>query len=328
MIHGLIVSKLSNYSKKIFTPIELNFKIYDLLKSIKIGIKFKYIISYLSTFFILIIVYNFIDNFFTINLKQSNFFLFLYIIIFIIILNVIDALNTKIAFEEMKGNFNYSIKDAYRFIYNNIYSIVLPNFLIILIMSIFLLLIFSFISLSKIILIGPLIYSIFYILIFILGLMVILSFIALIISIIYSPIIFPTFNGDSFTTIFQCFSLAWSNSLSIIIYFVVNFFISSIYTIFVSSIFYLNFFLINFYSNNNFNALWKNVKFIIINNSNNSTTLNSIELISTYILSLITLILILFIISIFFSIFNIGKFITYINLIKKHSNFNIISNNI
>ena len=47
MIHGLIVSKLSNYSKKVFTPIELDFKLFDLFKSIKIGIKFKYIVSYI-----------------------------------------------------------------------------------------------------------------------------------------------------------------------------------------------------------------------------------------------------------------------------------------
>ena len=327
MIHGLIVSKLNNYSKKVFTPIDLDFNIFDLLKSIKIGIKFKYIFSYIPPLFLLVILHNIINNFFS-NSNQIDFFLICYLTIFILTLNFIDTINTKIAFNELKGDFNYSIKDGYRFMYSNIYSVLLPNLLIIFIIFIFSLLILSILLLSKITLFGSLFFSIFYILIFILGLMIILSFISLIISINYSPIIFTTFGGDSFTTISQCYSLAWSNLISITIYSFLNFFISSIFTIFIGSIFYVNFFLINYYSNNTFNFIWENVKLIIINNDYNSMSFNSIESISSYILALITIILILFIISTFFSIFNIGKIITYINLTKKHSNYNIISNNI
>ncbi len=321
------MSKSNNYSKNIFTPIQLKNNIFDLIKSIKIGIKLKYVFPYFLSIFLVATIFIFLDNFFF-NLSEKNYFLFLsfYLILIIITLNIIDTLNTKTALEEMKGNFNYDTKYSYKFIIKNLYSIILPNFFILIIILFFLLLIFLIIQLTKLSLIGPLIYSLSYIILFFLNLFVILSFIVLIISINYSPIIFPSFGGDSFSTIFQCYSITCSNLFFIISYTIFNCIISLTSVFFIMLIFFLNFNLINLYTNNNFATLWNNVQSIIFNSNLNK--IEPFESLASDILLFIALLLIFFIISIFFSIFNIGKLITYVNLTKKYSNHNVFSNNI
>ncbi len=319
--------EINKFSKNIFTPINLNFSIVDLLLSIKMGIKFKYVINYIPFSSILIILFFNLNNSNHNNIYPVPYLIFLSLI-FIVILTIIDSINNKTVLEEIKGNFNYSFTQSYKFVNQNLYSILLPNVLIISLLLLFITLNFFLISFAKTIYGGTLFFSLSYILIFIFGLVSIYIFTSLFISLHFSSIIFTFNGGDAFTTITECFSLTWSKLIKIFIYSIFNIMLTLIFTIFISTIFFINYIFIKFLCGQYFINFWHNLELFLFNTDSFRNPEDIFNLISNYTIIFVILILLSYIISIFLSIFNINKILTYINVKGKKPIQNIFTYNI
>ena len=255
---------------------------------------------------------------------------------------------SRTTLNQLKGDNFFSISDAWKYSLKYWKSIILTPLTIFFIIILFLLIAIFFSLISSISIIGPVIYSLLFPLYFFGSIFTIYTFIVLINSLLFTPSIVATYEEDIMGTIFQSYSISWSQPWRIILYGLTLFILMilglEIFSWFCINAYNLIFFIFkyamgdslikitNFSSNIiSSNFLFENIfkyhsKVInplsnyyfnlndTFNNSSYSTSesISLIETFSSVILSVFLFIIALSLISYSLSIFSVGQTITFI----------------
>ena len=124
----------------------------------------------------------------------------------------------RIFLKQLKGNDFFSGKDASKFVFKHIHAVVLTPITILLIIIFFLLLASIFALIGKIPIIGKLTLGILYILYFLGSVFTILSSFVLFTSIIFTPSIVGLYEEDTMGSVFQTYSITFSQTWRILFY--------------------------------------------------------------------------------------------------------------
>ena len=124
----------------------------------------------------------------------------------------------RIFLKQLKGNDFFSGKDASKFVFKHRHALVLTPITIFLIIIFFLLLASIFALIGKIPVIGNLTLSILYILYFLGSVFTILSTFVLFTSLIYTPSIVGLYEEDTMGSVFQTYSITFSQPWRILFY--------------------------------------------------------------------------------------------------------------
>ena len=124
----------------------------------------------------------------------------------------------RIFLKQLKGNDFFSGKDASKFVFKHRHALVLTPITIFLIIIFFLLLASIFALIGKIPVIGNLTLSILYILYFLGSVFTILSTFVLFTSLIYTPSIVGLYEEDTMGSVFQIYSITFSQPWRILFY--------------------------------------------------------------------------------------------------------------
>ena len=125
---------------------------------------------------------------------------------------------SRITYKQLKGDDFYSVADARKFVMNHRYPIILSTVTILLIAAFFSLGAIIFALIGKIPFIGEIIFALLYILIFFGSIFTIYTIIVFITSSIYSPAIVATLEEDTMGTVFQSYSITWSQPWRLVLY--------------------------------------------------------------------------------------------------------------
>ena len=148
----------------------------------------------------------------------SWFFYFFGILIWFSALMLSLAGVCRIFLKQLKGNDFFSGKDASKFVFKHRHALVLTPITIFLIIIFFLLLASIFALIGKIPVIGNLTLSILYILYFLGSVFTILSTFVLFTSLIYTPSIVGLYEEDTMGSVFQTYSITFSQPWRILFY--------------------------------------------------------------------------------------------------------------
>ena len=124
----------------------------------------------------------------------------------------------RIFLKQLKGNDFFSGKDASKFVFKHRHAVVLTPITILLIIIFFLLLAFVFALVGKIPVIGGLTLAILYIFYFLGSIFTILSAFVLFISLLFTPSIVGLYEEDTMGSVFQTYSITFSQTWRIIFY--------------------------------------------------------------------------------------------------------------
>lgn len=125
---------------------------------------------------------------------------------------------SRITFRQLKGDDFYSVADARKFVKNHRYPIILSWISILLIAAFFSLGAVIFALIGKIPYIGELLFALLYILYFFGSIFTVYTLIVFIVSFIYSPAIVATMEEDTMGTVFQSYSISWSQPWRLVLY--------------------------------------------------------------------------------------------------------------
>ncbi|MFC1565788.1 hypothetical protein ACFL4B_02465 [Candidatus Neomarinimicrobiota bacterium] len=125
---------------------------------------------------------------------------------------------SRITYKQLKGDDFYSVADARNFVKNHRYPIILSWISIILIAGFFILGAIIFALIGKIPYIGELLFALLYIVYFFGSVFTVYTLVVLITSLIYSPAIVATMEEDTMGTVFQSYSITWSQPWRLILY--------------------------------------------------------------------------------------------------------------
>ena len=125
---------------------------------------------------------------------------------------------SRITYKQLKGDDFYSVADARKFVKNHRYPIILSWVTILLIAVFFGLGAVVFALIGKIPFVGEIIFALFYILYFFGSVFTVYTLIVFITSLIYSPAIVATLEEDTMGTVFQSYSVTWSQPWRLVLY--------------------------------------------------------------------------------------------------------------
>jgi hypothetical protein len=125
---------------------------------------------------------------------------------------------SRITFKQLKGNEFYSAGDSIHFVKKHWRPVILTPISLLLIIIFFVLMAIAFALVGKIPIIGELLFAIPYLFYFFGSVFTIYTAIVLLISLIYTPAIVGTYEDDTMGTVFQSYSITWSQPWRIIAY--------------------------------------------------------------------------------------------------------------
>jgi hypothetical protein len=125
---------------------------------------------------------------------------------------------SRITYKQLKGDDFYSVADAREFVKNHRYPIILSWISILLIAAFFGLGAIIFALIGKIPFVGEILFALLYIFYFFGSVFTVYTLIVFIISFIYSPAIVATFEEDTMGTVFQSYSITWSQPWRLVLY--------------------------------------------------------------------------------------------------------------
>lgn len=125
---------------------------------------------------------------------------------------------SRITYKQLKGDDFYSVADARKFVKNHRYPIILSWVTILLIAAFFGLGAVIFALIGKIPFVGEILFALLYILYFFGAVFTVYTLIVFVTSFIYSPAIVATLEEDTMGTVFQSYSIAWSQPWRLVLY--------------------------------------------------------------------------------------------------------------
>jgi len=125
---------------------------------------------------------------------------------------------SRITFRQLKGDDFYSVADTQKFVKNHRYPIIMSWISILLIATFFGLGAILFALIGKIPYIGELLFALLYIVYFFGSIFTVYTLIVFITSFIYSPAIVATMEEDTMGTVFQSYSISWSQPWRLVLY--------------------------------------------------------------------------------------------------------------
>ena len=125
---------------------------------------------------------------------------------------------SRITYKQLKGDDFYSVADARKFIKIHRYPIILSWVSILLIAAFFGLGASVFALIGKIPFVGEIIFSLLYLLYFFGSVFTVYTSIVFITSLIYSPAIVATLEEDTMGTVFQSYTITWSQPWRLVLY--------------------------------------------------------------------------------------------------------------
>ena len=125
---------------------------------------------------------------------------------------------SRITYKELKGDDFYSVADARKFVKIHQYPIILSSVSILLIAGFFSLGAIIFALIGKIPYVGEILFALFYILYFFGSVFTVYTLVVLITSLIYSPTIVATMEEDTMGTVFQSYTITWSQPWRLVLY--------------------------------------------------------------------------------------------------------------
>jgi len=125
---------------------------------------------------------------------------------------------SRITFRQLKGDDFYSVADARKFVKNHRYPIILSWISILLIAAFFSFGAVIFALIGKIPYVGELLFALLYIVYFFGAIFTVYTLIVFITSLIYSPAIVATMEEDTMGTVFQSYSISWSQPWRLVLY--------------------------------------------------------------------------------------------------------------
>lgn len=201
-------------------------KIWLFLKANLFGFTIYWIFSYIA---IILGGTNFSDAVTTFGLYPCIYYienasLFSYIIywigITIWVMSIFFACTavSRITYKQLKGNEFYSAADASKFVKNHRYPIILSWVTVLLIAVFFGVGAVIFALIGKIPFVGEILFALLYILYFFGSVFTVYTLIVFITSFIYSPAIVATLEEDTVGTVFQSYSITWSQPWRLVLY--------------------------------------------------------------------------------------------------------------
>jgi hypothetical protein len=124
----------------------------------------------------------------------------------------------RITYKQLKGDEFYSAGDGYRYVINHWWSIIFTPITLMLIIAFFVLVAAVFALLGKLPFIGEFLFAFPYLLYFFGSIFTIYTIIVFLISLVYTPAIVATLEEDTMGTVFQNYSITWSQPWRIIAY--------------------------------------------------------------------------------------------------------------
>lgn len=125
---------------------------------------------------------------------------------------------SRITYKQLKGDDFYSVADAQKFVKDHRYPIILSWVTILLIAAFFGLGAVIFALIGKIPFVGEILFALLYILYFFGAVFTVYTLIVFVTSFIYSPAIVATLEEDTMGTVFQSYSIAWSQPWRLVLY--------------------------------------------------------------------------------------------------------------
>lgn len=125
---------------------------------------------------------------------------------------------SRITYKQLKGDGFYSVADAQKFVKDHRYPIILSWVTILLIAAFFGLGAVIFALIGKIPFVGEILFALLYILYFFGAVFTVYTLIVFVTSFIYSPAIVATLEEDTMGTVFQSYSIAWSQPWRLVLY--------------------------------------------------------------------------------------------------------------
>ncbi|MEE9190074.1 MAG: hypothetical protein V3U16_04825 [Candidatus Neomarinimicrobiota bacterium] len=125
---------------------------------------------------------------------------------------------SRITYKQLKGNEFYSAGDSINFVKKHWRPVVFTPISLLLILTFFLLMAIIFALIGKITILGEILFAIPYLFYFFGSVFTIYTTIVLLISLIYTPAIVGTYEDDTMGTVFQSYSITWSQPWRIVAY--------------------------------------------------------------------------------------------------------------
>ena len=125
---------------------------------------------------------------------------------------------SRVTLKQLKGNDFFSTKDAWDYVYKHWHPIVFSPISVILIIVFFLIFAAIFALFGKIPFLGEFLFSILYLFYFFGSLFTVYTLFVLLTTIVYTPAIVGTYEEDTMGTVFQSYSITWSQPWRIILY--------------------------------------------------------------------------------------------------------------
>ena len=125
---------------------------------------------------------------------------------------------SRITYKQLKGDDFYSVADSRKFVKAHRYPIILSWVTILLIAAFFGLGAIIFALIGKIPFVGEILFALLYILYFFGSIFTVYTLIVFVTSFIYSPAIVATLEEDTMGTVFQSYSISWSQPWRLVLY--------------------------------------------------------------------------------------------------------------
>ena len=130
---------------------------------------------------------------------------------------------SRLTYKELKGDNFYSVADARNFVKNHRYPIILSWISILLIAVFFSIGAMIFALIGKIPYIGEILFALLYIFYFFGSVFTVYTLVVFFTSLIYSPAIVATMEEDTMGTVFQSYTITWSQPWRLVLYHLVLF---------------------------------------------------------------------------------------------------------
>ena len=223
------------------TPFNLSFNFRDIFLSPRIALSGKkiwvflsanllgYVIYWVSTYFSIYLsgfdlfsaiseygLYPYVQNYELSFISKTFYNMGIFSWLFILFLA--SAAVNRITLKQLKGNEFFSAKDSWSFVYKHWHSIIFAPLTILIIIVLFIVLAGFFGILGRIPLVGPFFISIPYIIYFFGSIFTIYTIFVFFTSINSSPSIVAIYEEDTMGTVFQSYSITWSQPWRLIVY--------------------------------------------------------------------------------------------------------------
>ena len=237
-------------------------KIWIFIVGNLIGFVSYWFLTYYSFYISNYDLYSILDNYglypyiFNQNISKLSWLIyFLGILIWISVLFISSTAVSRVTINQLKGNHFFSISDAWRYALKYWKSVILTPIVILFIIFLFLFIGTFFAFLSSISFIGTIIFSSLFPIYFFGSIFTIYTAIVLVNSLIYTPSIVSSYEEDIMGSIFECYSISWSQPWRIILYGLILFITiligTEIFSWFIINAYNLIFFIFKYFMEDN-----------------------------------------------------------------------------